>query len=63
MGGKKFGGIKVGEQIWGDKKFWGKIFLGKKIWGSKKIWGKMWGVPMIYDVIASSMFAPGSHPP
>jgi len=35
----------------------GKIFFDKKL-GGKKMWGKMWGVPMIYDVIASSMFAP-----
>ena len=35
----------------------GKIFFEKKI-GGKKIWGKMWGVPIKYDVIASSIFDP-----
>ena len=47
----------MGKKFFGDKKNWGKIFLEKKIAG-KKIWGKMWGVPIIYDIIASSIFAP-----
>src|SRR5208282_567354 len=51
-------GVKGGgKNFFGDKKNWGKIFFEKKI-GGKKIWGKMWGVSIIYDIIASSIFAP-----
>src|SRR5271157_3464914 len=58
IGGKKFGGKEVGEKIFWDNKFWGKIFLRKNIWGKKILGNKCGGVPIIYDVIASSIFAP-----
>ena len=32
--------------------------MGEKKLGEKKFGEKMWGVPIIYDVIASSIFAP-----
>ena len=56
IGGKKFGGKSWGKIFW-DNKYWGKYFFRKKL-GVKKIEEKMCGVPIIYDVIASSIFAP-----
>src|SRR5208282_3812014 len=54
--GKKVPVKNLGEKFRG-KKFGGKKFGGEKL-GKKKFGEKMWGVPIIYDVIASSIFAP-----
>ena len=35
----------------------GNLFWEKN-WGVQKFGEKLWGVPVIYDVIASSIFAP-----
>src|SRR5208282_2344978 len=53
--GKKVPVKNLGEKFRG--KNWGKKIWGKEIW-VKKFGEKMWGVPIIYDVIASSIFDP-----
>ena len=55
--GKEIGGKKLGKKFVGITNIGGKYFFRKKL-GVKKCGEKMWGVPIIYDVIASSIFAP-----
>jgi len=54
---KNLGGKSLGKTFFGITNIGGKYFFRKKL-GVKKFGEKMWGVPIIYDVIASSIFAP-----